>query len=167
MSNSGESNVVSRAGAGVVGGLAGGLLLGVFLLLLKDVSRIAEKVGGYSTAWTLLMTLAAFAGGLFGVLFGKWISRLLVPAIGIGLVYGGLWGVVVALLLQPLLIGVGNVFALTGQLPRLGAYAIFGITVAVMYALAGPRRRYWYTPRASLAYAAIPRRRRRRTEDDD
>jgi len=165
MSMSGESNLVSRAGAGVVGGLGGGVLLGGVLWLMGDVTDLARGVGSSSAAWTLLLTLTAIGGGLFGVLFGKWISRLLVPAIGIGLVYGAFSGALVALLVQPLLTG-GKVFSLTGQLPRLGAYVAFGITSAVVYALAGPRRRYWDTPGRSIYYAAVPRRRRRVADDN-
>jgi hypothetical protein len=154
----------------VVGGLAGGLLLGAILQVMGDVKDFAELVGGgtYSVAWTVLLCFAAFAGGLFGVLFGRWISRQLVSAIGIGLIYGGLWGALAALLVVPLVLS-RTMFAFEANMPILGAYVLFGIATGVVYAMAGPRRRYWRYPRRgglSLVYA-LPRRRRRRRDDDE
>ncbi|HZN76466.1 MAG TPA: hypothetical protein VFC00_32970 [Micromonosporaceae bacterium] len=163
------SNVVSRAGAGVVGGLAGGLLLGVALQAMGDVMDFAQMVGGktYSVAWTVLLSFCAFAGGLFGVLFGRWISRQLVSAIGIGLIYGGLWGALVALMVVPLLLS-RTMFAFEANMPILGAYVLFGVATGVVYAIAGPRRRYWYYPRrGALALVTTVSRRRRRRDDDD
>jgi len=163
------SNVVSRAGAGVVGGLAGGLLLGVALQAMGDVMDFAQMVGGktYSVAWTVLLSFCAFAGGLFGVLFGRWISRQLVSAIGIGLIYGGLWGALVALMVVPLVLS-RTMFAFEANMPILGAYVLFGVATGVVYAIAGPRRRYWYYPRrGALALVTTVSRRRRRRDDDD
>jgi hypothetical protein len=165
------SNVVSRAGAGVVGGIAGGLLLGAVLQAMGEVKDFAQLVGSqtYSVAWTVLLCICAFAGGLFGVLFGRWISRQLVSAIGIGLIYGGLWGTVLALLVLPLVLS-RTMFAFEANMPILGAYVLFGVATGVVYAIAGPRRRYWHYPRRgglSLVYALPGRRRRRRDEDED
>jgi len=153
----------------VVGGLAGGLLLGVALQAMGDVMDFAQMVGGktYSVAWTVLLSFCAFAGGLFGVLFGRWISRQLVSAIGIGLIYGGLWGALVALMVVPLLLS-RTMFAFEANMPILGAYVLFGVATGVVYAIAGPRRRYWYYPRrGALALVTTVSRRRRRRDDDD
>lgn len=162
------SNVVSRAGAGVVGGLAGGLLLGAVLQVMGDVKDFAQLVGGetYQVAWTVLMCICAFAGGLFGVLFGRWISRQLVSAIGIGLLYGGLWGVALALLILPLVLS-RAMFAFEANMAVLGAYVLFGIATGVVYAIAGPRRRYWRYPRRSLSLVGVVSRRRRKKHEDD
>jgi len=153
----------------VVGGLAGGLLLGVALQAMGDVMDFAQMVGGktYSVAWTVLLSFCAFAGGLFGVLFGRWISRQLVSAIGIGLIYGGLWGALVALMVVPLVLS-RTMFAFEANMPILGAYVLFGVATGVVYAIAGPRRRYWYYPRrGALALVTTVSRRRRRRDDDD
>lgn len=165
------SNVVSRAGAGVVGGLAGGLLLGAILQVMGEVTDFAELAGAqtYSVAWTVLLGICAVAGGLFGVLFGRFISRQIVSAIGVGLVYGGACGVLLALLVLPLVAG-GELLAFEAKMPTLGAYVLFGVATGVVYAVAGPRRRYWHYPRRQaigLAYVLPSRRRRRRSEDDD
>ena len=43
------SNVISRTGAGVVGGLAGGLVLGIALQVLGFMPQFASLVGRDST----------------------------------------------------------------------------------------------------------------------
>lgn len=163
------SNMVSRAGAGVVGGLAGGVVLGAVLQVMGDMLDFARLVNAqtYTVAWTVLMAICGFAGGLFGVLFGRWISRQLVSAIGIGLVYGGVWGIVLALLVLPLALS-RDLFAFEANMPTLGAYVLFGIATGVVYAIAGPRRRYWYGPRReTISVSLSGRRRRRRREDEE
>lgn len=164
------SNLVARIGAGVVGGLAGGVVLGAVLLLMGEMSDIGKLVGSGTTrgAWLVLGTICIVAGGLFGALFGTWISRQLLSAIGIGLLYGGIWWALLPLSLVPLRTG-GKLFDIDGSLIDLAAYAAFGIVTAVIYAMAGPRRRYWYGPRRSwgLVYATPRRRRRKRDDDDD
>ena len=162
------SNVVSRAGAGVVGGLAGGLLLGAVLQVMGDMLDFAKLVNAqtYSVAWTVLMAICGFAGGLFGVLFGRWISRQLVSAIGVGLVYGGVLGIVLALLVLPLVLS-RQVFAFEANMPTLGAYVLFGIATGVVYAVAGPRRRYWHGYRRQTLSVSIGARRRRKHDDEE
>jgi hypothetical protein len=165
------SNVVSRAGAGVVGGLAGAVVIGGIFHLLGVMTRLADLGEGrsYVVAWVLVFVAYGFAGGLFGVLFGRWISRQIVSAVGIGLVFGTLLWAVVGLVLIPLLLG-KSVFAINDEaMLSLGAHVAFGIVLAMVYAVAGPRRRY-YGPRRSYDFVyALPgvRRRRRRRRDDD
>ncbi len=164
------SNLVARIGAGVVGGLAGGVVLGAVLLVMDEMTAIGNLVGSSTTrgAWLVLGAICLVAGGVFGALFGTWISRQLISAIGIGLLYGGIWWAILPLLVLPLRNG-GKLFDIDGTMVELGAYAAFGIVCAVIYAMAGPRRRYWYGPRRSwgLVYATPRRRRRKRDDDDD
>jgi hypothetical protein len=163
------SNVVSRAGAGVVGGLAGAVVIGgIFQLLgvMKPLAELGDDTS-YTVAWVLVLVAYGFAGGLFGVLFGRWISRQMVSAIGIGLVFGAALWAVVGLVLTPLLLG-KDVFAINDDaMLSLGAHVAFGVVLAAVYAVAGPRRRY-YGPRRSYGFVyALPRVRRRRRRDDD
>jgi hypothetical protein len=164
------TNAVSRAGAGVVGGLAGAVVLGVILQVFGLLAPFAGLVGSrsVSVAWTVLLAIGGFAGGLYGVLLGRWVSGQLVSAVGVGLVYGAAWWVLLPLLVLPLRAG-GPLLAVGDTGIRvLVAYAVFGVLIRLVYALAGPRRRYWRGPRRrdyGLVYA-LPRRRRRRARDD-
>jgi hypothetical protein len=166
------SNVISRTGAGVVGGLAGGLVLGIALQVMGFMPQFASLVGRSSASWAWVTQLgvAAVAGALFGILAGRAVSRQLVSAGGIGLVYGVVLGAVFILAVLPLGSG-ADAFNLDDRSMRgIGAFALFGVIVGVVYAIAGPRRRYYaydYAPRrAILGFVSAPRRRRRKGDDD-
>ena len=82
------SNVISRTGAGVVGGLAGGLILGIALQIMGFMPQFATLVGRTSTTWAWLtqFAVAGIAGAVFGILAGRAISRQLISAGGVGLI---------------------------------------------------------------------------------
>ncbi|HEX6873272.1 MAG TPA: hypothetical protein VF163_19425 [Micromonosporaceae bacterium] len=164
------SNVISRTGAGVVGGLAGGVVLGIILQIMGFMPQFANLVGRDTTGWAWIaqLTFAAVAGAVFGILAGRAISRQLISAGGIGLVYGVLLGAVFILALLPLGSG-GELFNLDDRAMRgIGAFALFGIIVGVVYAVAGPRRRYYDGPARRPIFGYItPAARRRRKRGDD
>jgi hypothetical protein len=168
------ANAISRAGAGVVGGLTGGVLLGIALQIMGFMPSMAALVGRSSTtaAWVTHLGIAAIAGALYGILVGLHISRQVISAIGVGLVYGGALGALLVLLLLPI-VGDGDVFSFTDRaMQGLLAYAIFGVVMGVIYAMTGPKRRYYdYVPRRQqllgfVSSVARPRRRRRKRDDD-
>lgn len=165
------SNVISRTGAGVVGGLAGGIILGVALQIMGFMPQFATLVGRSSTTWAWLtqFAVAGIAGAVFGILAGRAISRQLISAGGVGLIYGVLLGAVFILAVLPLGSG-GQLFNLDDHAIRgIGAFAVFGVIVGVVYAIAGPRRRYYdYENRRPIFGFITPasRRRRRRSSDD-
>lgn len=163
------SNVVSRAGAGVVGGIAGGVVLAGALQLFGEIKPVGQLVGSTSTqaAWTVLLMVCAVAGCLYGALVGRAVSAQIVPAVGIGIFYGGLWWILIQLIAIPLRTG-SQIFALAGDSMRiLGAHVAFGVVLGIVYAVAGPRRRYqprtrWRDSRPYQMMYAAPRARRRR-----
>ncbi|MFS8479611.1 MAG: hypothetical protein FWJ93_11775 [Micromonosporaceae bacterium] len=71
------SNPVARTGAGIVGGLAGGIVLGGFLQVMGEVEPIGKLAGSSTTSgsWLVLLTICLVAGALYGGLFGAWVSR--------------------------------------------------------------------------------------------
>jgi ABC-type xylose transport system permease subunit len=158
------SNVVSRAGTGVVGGLAGGLLAGAVLQVGGGMRAVSDLVGSGagSVTWMAVLVACAFAGGLYGALLGRWVTGMLVPAIGIGTVFGALCWVLLGLLAVPLRRGTHPFVIDDRAMLDLLGYVAFGVIVGVVYAVAGPRRRYRVPGRRSWAMVyAIPRPRRR------
>lgn len=171
-------NFVSRMGAGVIGGVAGGLLLALALTGLglfdgkKYVALYGQLIGdgSLSTAWVVLLLVAGALGGIFGSLLGRFITGQIIPAAGVGLVWGlGLW-IALALLVLPIR-GDGGVFSIpdSGGIFVLGAYVLFGVVMTVVYAIAGPRRKYHYRRRYDygMVVAAPARRRRRKASEAD
>jgi hypothetical protein len=163
------SNVISRTGAGVVGGVAGGVILGIILQIMGFMPQFASLIGRSSAGWAWIaqLTVAAIAGALFGILAGRAISRQLISAGGIGLVYGVVLGALFILAVLPLGSG-GRLFTLDDRAMRgIGAFALFGIIVGVVYAIAGPRRRYYdYEGRRPIFGYITPARRRRKRVND-
>jgi hypothetical protein len=164
------SNVISRTGAGVVGGIAGGVVLGIILQIMGFMPQFASLVGHDTTGWAWIAQIGvtAVAGAVFGILAGRAVSHQLISAGGIGLVYGVLLGALFILIVLPIASG-GAVFHLDDKAMRgIAAFTLFGVIVGVVYAIAGPRRRYYdYENRRPVFGYITPARRRRRKQDND
>ena len=168
------SNFISRAGAGIVGGIAGGLVLAAVLQFFDHIRPVGHLVGNDSAqvAWTVLLVLAAIAGCLYGALVGRAVTGQIISSIGIGIFYGGVCWILLEMVAIPLRSDT-RIFTFDNDSMRiLAAYVGFGIVLGIVYALAGPRRRYQYSRsrwRDSRPYQYVyslpqrARRRRRRT----
>lgn len=174
-------NFFSRMGAGVVGGVVGGMLLAAVLWpvgFFQDndyIKPYGQLIGDetISTALVMLLCVAGAAGAIFGTVLGRFITGQIIPAIGVGLVWGMVSWVLLALVVLPIR-GDGGVLSIpdAGGIVVLAVYVAFGVTTTVMYAIAGPRRKYYYRRRYYDGVVAMPtfvrpRRRRRKKSDDD
>lgn len=166
------SNPISRAGAGVVGGIVAGVVLGIALSVFGHMRPFAGLVGKSSlqVAWTVLLVVCAVLGVVFALIAGRSVAAQLVPAIGVGIFYGGACWLVLHMLVVPL-VNSDDVFSFGGDsLQVLGAYVAFGVVLGVVYALTGPKRRYyqtrWRNPYQMSWSMPRPRRRRKRRRDD-
>jgi hypothetical protein len=162
-------NAVSRAGAGVVGGIAGGLLFGLVLFVFGQLDLVGRMIGNdkLSVEVTVLLATSAVVGAVFGAALGQWISRQMVSAIGVGLLFGGLLWALTTLVLAPLRLGTQLFSFDNDTMLSLAGHAAFGVIIGVVYAVAGPRRYYRYRYRDRLGLVAVATRRRRRKRDDD
>ena len=162
-------NVVSRAGAGVVGGIAGGLLLGLGLWLLGDLDDMGRLAGAHTIAasWVLHVVICAVAGAAYGVLFGRVVAGT-VPAIGIGIVFGTALWILIRLIAVPIATS-AKFFAIDAELVSLAAFAVFGVVLGLIYAETGPKRNWrpYRRQQMDVVYAVPKARRRRRRRDDD
>jgi hypothetical protein len=166
------SNVVSRTGAGVVSGLGAGVVLGVILWLMDELDPIGGLVNAASltVTWTFLLLVCAIAGGLYGMFLGRFISGQIVSAVGVGVFFGALMWVLVELIAVS--IDRGKLSAGSHGLALVAAFVVFGVVLGIVYAITGPRRRYYahYGRRLPWGFAypaALPRPRRRRSRRDD
>jgi hypothetical protein len=176
-------NFFSRMGAGVVGGVGGGMLLAIALWPLgyfqdQDfIKPYGQLIGDatLSTSLVMLLVVAGAAGAAFGTALGRFITGQIIPAVGVGLVWGMIVWILLALVVLPIR-GDGGLLSIkdAGGIVVLGIYVAFGVVTTVVYAIAGPRRKYYY--RRSRYYDAVmavpsfvrsrPRRRRRKRDDD-
>ena len=164
-------NAVSRAGAGVVGGLAGGLVFGLILLVFGQLDLVGRMIGNdtLSVQATVFLAASAVAGAVFGAALGQWVSRQMVSAIGVGVLFGALLWALTTLVLAPLRLGTKLFSFDNDTMLSLAGHVAFGVILGVVYAVAGPRRyyRYRYRDRAYGLVAVAPRRRRRKHHDDE
>lgn len=177
-----QVNVVSRLGAGVVGGVAGGLVLAAILQVMGEIKQYGHLFNQETAqnSWVILLAFAGVGGAVFGVFLGRFIRGQIIPATGVGLVYGGAWWLLIAMIVLPL--RDGKIFDMGDNgLVVMGAYIIFGVATSIVYAIAGPRRRhYGYRRRGGWRRdhgvdieieierpRSSTRRRRRRSSDED
>ncbi|MEV0267204.1 MAG: hypothetical protein HOV71_12885 [Hamadaea sp.] len=173
-------NVISRLGAGVIGGVLGGVVLAAVLYFLDELQAYGRLVGQESTQndFVVALFVCGFAGAVFGIFIGRFVTGQLIPAAGVGLVFGTVWYLVLQLIVLQIrggsLLDMGK-----NGLIVLGAYVIFGAATAIMYSEFGPRRQYRryrrrtgdyeleYVPRFRRSGSRSSSRRRRRRRDDD
>ena len=165
-------NAVSRAGAGVVGGLAGGVVFSIVQLAFGKLDLVGRIIANdvLSVRITVLLAMSAAVGAVFGALLGHWISRQLISAIGVGVLYGTALWIVTTLIVAPLRLGTGFFVFDNDTILSLVGHCAFGVILGVIYAMFGPRRRYAgyrYRDRDIGLAVVAPRRRRRKRDDDD
>ncbi|HCT76643.1 MAG TPA: hypothetical protein DGT23_08655 [Micromonosporaceae bacterium] len=132
----------SRIIAGVAGGLVGGIMFGILMQMMDMIGMVAMLVNSKSIAvgWLVHLFNSALFGAIFAVVFGRWANKL-VPAIGIGLVYGVIWWVLGALLIMPAWLGMNDmIFKLTTTAwQSLMGHLLYGLLLGVVYAVVRPR----------------------------
>ncbi len=100
--------LTTRITAGVIGGLAGGLLFGAMMAMMGMLPMIAGLAGSSSAAvgFGVHMVISALIGAGFAFL-----PAMTTPSIGAGLlwgvVYGAIWWVLGPLVIMPLMMGMG------------------------------------------------------------
>ena len=136
--------------AGVIGGLAGGAVMGVMItMMMPPVIEMAIPalygLSGGLAGWVVHMSHSAVLGVVFAAIagttgIGSGIGRSVVA----GLVYGGILWAVLAALVMPVWLGTLGFpqappfpnFALPGSLP---AHAVYGVLLGAVFALLGGR----------------------------
>lgn len=127
-----------RMAAGVAGGLAGGVVFGVVMQLGGSIPMVAQLVGRESwvAGWAVHMSIAAFVGLTFALIFGSFAVGLSVSTL-LGSFYGLIWWVLGGLTLMPLRLGSGLfVFDSTAWESLVGHLA-YGCALGALYAVVG------------------------------
>lgn len=125
--------------AGVMGGVVGGVVFGMLMQMMGVMPMIAMMVGSESVVvgWILHLIISVVTGALFVITIGKNVTTY-GRGIGMGVVYGMIWWVLGALIIMPVVLGMGVQFANAFDQMRmmsLMGHAIFGAilgTVVVM-----------------------------------
>ena len=122
-----------RISAGVLGGLAGGLVFGVMMAMGGMLSKVAGLVGSDSAVvgFVVHMVVSALIGLGLTVPFAGLLTSYGRGAV-IGFLYGALWWVLGPLLLMPLMMG-APVFELgPGSMMSLVGHLVFGVILGLV-----------------------------------
>lgn len=123
---------------GVVAGLVGGSVFGVQMAVGGMLPMVAGMIGSSSVVIGFLVHLliSAVIGGTFGVIAARLPSTLLMQ-VGAGFLYGLVWWVLGALIIMPLVLGMGEMVLQVGesQLMSFVGHGIFGIVMGVSFVL--------------------------------
>jgi len=121
---------------GIIGGLVGGVFFGGLMAMMGMVPMIAMMVGSESmvVGWIVHLLISAATGALFVTVFGtKVISYQTAILYGAG--YGVIWWVLGALIIMPVILGMGVQFSSMFDMMRmmsLMGHVVFGVVLAVV-----------------------------------
>jgi uncharacterized membrane protein YagU involved in acid resistance len=127
--------------SGVIGGLVGGLIFGMMMAMMGMMPMIAMMIGSESVVvgWILHLLISAFTGGVFAVLF-QGVVNSYASAVWYGVLYGIIWWVLGAIIIMPVILGMGVQFANMFDQMRIMSmmgHVVFGAVLALVA--------YWYT----------------------
>lgn len=123
-----------RLTAGVVGGLAGGVLFGLMLQTMGMLSVIAGLAGQDSVGvgWVVHLAIAALFGLGYAVTLGN-ASTSWGRGLGLGAVYGVIWWVLGALLIMPAWMGMPVLQVGQPQLLSLVGHIVYGLALGSVF----------------------------------
>jgi uncharacterized membrane protein YagU involved in acid resistance len=136
MQASGTSSMTQSLINGVVGGIAGGVVFGLMMTAQGMMPMVAMLARSESVVvgWGVHLIISAFIGAVFGVVASRMPASWGVT-LGAGVVNGVVWWVLGALILMPLILGMGEMVLQIGdmQISSLIGHVIFGVIAAAVY----------------------------------
>lgn len=136
---------MSKISSGAIGGVIGGVVFGMMMAAMGMMPMIAKLIGSDSAGvgWIVHLVISAGTGALFAVLFGTMVTNY-GSGLGYGALYGVIWWVLGALILMPVILGMGVQFAhMFDKMPMssLMGHLIWGLILGVVYvALVGKEK---------------------------
>ncbi|MDP8928275.1 MAG: hypothetical protein M3O70_06790 [Actinomycetota bacterium] len=123
-----------RIGAGVAGGIAGGLVFGAMMHMMGMIGMIAQLIGaeGAAAGWAVHLVNSAIIGAGFGLTLALGVTGW-ISGIGLGMVYGAIWWVLGPLLIMPLWLGMPAFQLNQTALMSLVGHLMFGLVQGAVY----------------------------------
>lgn len=121
---------------GAIAGLGGGLIFGMLMALMGMLPMVGMLVGSESAVvgFIVHMAISAFIGAVYGLVAIR-LPQTTGVAIGAGVVNGVVWWVLGALIMMPLMLGMGDMVLKIGgdQWMSLMGHLIFGVVTALIF----------------------------------
>jgi uncharacterized membrane protein YagU involved in acid resistance len=123
---------------GVVGGLVGGVIFGIMMQVQGMIPMVAMLARSESVivGWLVHLLISAFIGAVYGVIASRLPANWMTSIVG-GVANGIVWWILGALILMPLMLGMGEMVLQIGdmQISSLVGHLIFGVIAAAVYQL--------------------------------
>jgi uncharacterized membrane protein YagU involved in acid resistance len=136
MSAGSSSNITQSVIHGIVGGVIGGVVFGLMMTAQGMMPMVAMLARSESVVigWVVHLIISAFIGGVFGVVASRLPTSWGIT-LGAGVVNGVVWWMLGALILMPLMLGMGEMVLQIGdmQINSLIGHVIFGVIAAAVY----------------------------------
>jgi uncharacterized membrane protein YagU involved in acid resistance len=135
------THTVSFIGAGVRGaaaGLVGGVAFGIMMGMMNMLPMVGMLVGQENAAvgFFVHMLISAAIGGTYGVVASR-LPRTTMTALIAGAVNGFVWWVLGALVLMPLMLGMGAMVLVVGEMQMMSliGHLIYGVMTGAAFLL--------------------------------
>lgn len=129
-------SLVRSAAVGAIAGLGGGAVFGMMMGMMGMLPMVAALVGSQDpfTGFGVHMAISAAIGVVYG-LVARRLPQNLDTALLAGAVNGAVWWVLGALILMPLLLGMGNMVLQIGhpQGISLVGHLVYGVVTGVIF----------------------------------
>jgi uncharacterized membrane protein YagU involved in acid resistance len=128
---------MTKVSSGAIGGVIGGIVFGMMMAAMGMMPMIAKLIGSDSTGvgWIVHLIISAGTGAIFALIFGAKITSY-GSGVGYGLLYGIIWWVLGALILMPVILGMGvqfaHMFEKTPMMSLMG-HIIWGLILGAAY----------------------------------
>lgn len=139
----GRASFWSRVLAGLVGGVAGGLVFGMLMAVMGMLPTVAMMVGSDVAAvgFGIHMMISIGIGLGLTVLFGNLLLTTYVRGLLVGMVYGAIWWVLGPLVIMPLMMGMPLFTIDTTALFSFMGHIVYGGILGVVAVAILSRRR--------------------------
>ncbi|MCA9905941.1 MAG: hypothetical protein KC547_18925 [Anaerolineae bacterium] len=131
-----QSGLVPAITYGVAGGLVGGIVFGIMMQMMGAIPMVAMLVGSESVVvgWVVHLLISAVIGAVYGVVAARLPSSWGIT-LAAGVVNGIVWWVLGALILMPLMLGMGEMVLRIEQMQinSLIGHVIFGVIAAAVF----------------------------------
>jgi uncharacterized membrane protein YagU involved in acid resistance len=121
---------------GAIAGLVGGVVFGIMMAMMGMLPMVGMLIGVESAIVGFIVHLAisAFIGAVYGLVVGRFANTTTVAIVG-GVANGIVWWVLGALLMMPLLLGMGEMVLVVGQAQWMSllGHILYGLVTAFVF----------------------------------
>ena len=135
-SNVQSAGMIKAIQVGTISGLFGGAVFGVQMTVGGMLPMVASMIGSSDivVGFIVHLLISAIIGATFGIVVDR-LPQTLITQFSVGVVWGIVWWILGALIIMPLVLGMGEMVLQIGEMQWMSfiGHVIFGIVMGVSY----------------------------------